>query len=1178
MRSPRTMACLFVALTVLIVGSVMAQQKPLDITGRVVDSDGQSVADAHVALIATGSESNSILTSVTDSEGNFRLEVGAASADMSTMIAWKEGYGVGHLPRQDLGPEFSGSGGGNSAPPPKDVRIQLPPVQPVTFKVVDPAGLPVANAIVWARSIRLHGDRPFFYAGDDADVELLQRRTNAGGVVTIDYLPPGAMGGLAIGTATLDRQNVVVSAKQAEQDLTLRLRPTTHVKFRLSSDDKASLSERKITLNIRADTPIDISSGEPILRVVWAGPTLVTDEDGVAEAKVMAGRTSVYMAPRPGDTFFPDTSNLQGITLIPGETAEYSIPFKPGVKLRGRVVDTQGRPVADVRVQVIGQTLATDENGIYETSVPATGPIYCRTLSVPAGYVMPYDTFSNAAQIVEGQSEVDQPDIIIESAVQLRGTVVDREGSPMANASVVAAWQASDPQGRSFTLKSEQTTSDTEGRFAFGHVLQDADVRLTARTETMASAAKVLHTSEPQDVELQVSEDGMLNIVGSVRGANGTLIEHAEVEVSRALLDANGHTYGQRVVPLQGKNSFVSKQAGAFVTPHKLPRFEHYSLKIGASGFLSEQTTFLIPGVAGDLDIGEILLVPVRTFSGTLTDSAGKPVQGATIAAYSSSRSENDRELMRVSTTSDYQGKFTLEQLHPRAAMALVQKDGYRLSGLPLLLGGTGELTLYRDDETIPIKHRITVSELDATARRPAAEKLISTFLERRRNSNYFYTELCQMLLRIDRDAALVELDQAESATSRATMLAEFGEVGEAFSEAASISDAYSRCRAMLAVAKKSDDEAFWRDALATVLVEAEQIMRPDYRLATIRGVADEFYERGDEDYAKTIITGHLAQAETLSISEGPGYIRASFAESLALFDFDTAMKLVGEADEQDRARHYQNMAHRLAAINPAAAEQVIGQIGRTNYIDSPVVRVAYRMAKVDLPRALGLLEQIDSVGQGASKARAFGVIAVSIVEKDPEKARELLQQGFDAIPKQATGLSSWSELSFGTALTLLRYAEQVDPEHLTDYFWQTVQNYGGPRGNAWSPQDEEEKNAAQQAQMAILLALYSQPTELVLQVAAPVFDYWERQIEAEDRVDRFVNDRVPFIAMALADPVRAAQWAIAFDDSLNEQARRYIPQPWEVVGKTLTYSREEICKQLTRDVYHSWVIDEYNF
>ena len=92
----------------------------------------------------------------------------------------------------------------------------------------------------------------------------------------------------------------------------------------------------------------------------------------------------------------------------------------------------------------------------------------------------------------------------------------------------------------------------------------------------------------------------------------------------------------------------------------------------------------------------------------------------------------------------------------------------------------------------------------------------------------------------------------------------------------------------------------------------------------------------------------------------------------MARTDPQTALRLASEAKDDEQRRHYQNIAHVLAATNPELAEEALRRIGERGYVDSPAVRVAYRMASVDLPRAIRLVEDIDDQQHPVEKCAAW--------------------------------------------------------------------------------------------------------------------------------------------------------------------------------------------------------------
>jgi hypothetical protein len=91
----------------------------------------------------------------------------------------------------------------------------------------------------------------------------------------------------------------------------------------------------------------------------------------------------------------------------------------------------------------------------------------------------------------------------------------------------------------------------------------------------------------------------------------------------------------------------------------------------------------------------------------------------------------------------------------------------------------------------------------------------------------------------------------------------------------------------------------------------------------------------------------------------------------------------------------------------------------------------------------------------------------------------------------------------------------------------------------------------------------------------APGFEYWESQIGQKGT--RFTDGQGTFMAMALSDPERAVDFAVRFHQGLDAERRRYIPQPWEVIGHALTRNRDELSEAITRDVFHRWVVDKFD-
>jgi len=65
--------------------------------------------------------------------------------------------------------------------------------------------------------------------------------------------------------------------------------------------------------------------------------------------------------------------------------------------------------------------------------------------------------------------------------------------------------------------------------------------------------------------------------------------------------------------------------------------------------------------------------------------------------------------------------------------------------------------------------------------------------------------------------------------------------------------------------------------------------------------IAERFSKLGDPERTEKILGDEVPQATAFSTKDWPGYARGTFAQSLARFDPDTALKRVAEADSEDR-------------------------------------------------------------------------------------------------------------------------------------------------------------------------------------------------------------------------------------------------------------------------------------
>jgi tetratricopeptide (TPR) repeat protein len=698
---------------------------------------------------------------------------------------------------------------------------------------------------------------------------------------------------------------------------------------------------------------------------------------------------------------------------------------------------------------------------------------------------------------------------------------------------------------------------------------------VTVETDTMATLPRSISASHTELLNVVVSSDNMTKLRGVLQDADGHPIRDAKIKVKRSI--GTNRNWGERIVRFDGQESFNANEKGEFVTPKLLPRYAKYILTCEAPAFLAKSTSYVMAPERGDLDLGVIELIRSRTITGQVVNSKGEPIGGVEVKAWSADKDQSRGASTRVAATTDDQGKFQLANIHPQAALATLKKDGFRQSGFSLVRPDTvTKARMYRLDEQIREPDRVVLNRL-TERHRSAALTLIEKLAPTRRNSNYFHKILIDMMAKVDRELLTKELAKTNKASSRSLILAELGEFEDALAELEEIENGYRRGFSRFAVLDRIDDADLVADVLANAAIDAESVLQPDRRLAVVAHVAERLYAAGDVDTARKILFDQRELAGSLSPKDWPGFARASFAERLALFDLDTALKMIAEMDAKDHSRHYQNIAHMIAERNPKGAIKALKCIEKNRSIGSPTIRVGYRMAKSKLENALQLESMIDTNRFNVGKSQLLGVISYSIKEENPDKSKELLSRAFTDLPGRGHNMGYQSEMLFGAGLALLRYAEEIAPENLDQHFWQAYETYQGPSGNSWSAGDRTEVDADRQARLAILLWLYGFE-ELAKQSAASAFEYWENKIkQADEKSYRFRDRQASFVAMALTNPARAVDFAVQCDETLSKEMLRRIPQPWEVIGQSLTMERWDLGQMLSKELFHLWTIDNYD-
>jgi hypothetical protein len=138
----------------------------------------------------------------------------------------------------------------------------------------------------------------------------------------------------------------------------------------------------------------------------------------------------------------------EGLHVFPGRDHDIgTLILLPGTRIRGRVVDTHGRPLAGARIavkdyrHVLGHTITSNET---EWTLAAGAEGRFLTLPLPAGTIyLEFDSQGKVRTFVgrtaePGMEKLDLGDVSLADEVPIRGIVVDQDGKPAPGVEIIA--------------------------------------------------------------------------------------------------------------------------------------------------------------------------------------------------------------------------------------------------------------------------------------------------------------------------------------------------------------------------------------------------------------------------------------------------------------------------------------------------------------------------------------------------------------------------------------------------------------------------------------------------------------------------------------------------------------------------------------------------------------------
>lgn len=359
-------------------------------------------------------------------------------------------------------------------------------------------------------------------------------------------------------------------------------------------------------------------------------------------------------------------------------------------RLRGKVVDPQGRPVAGAAV------LAIHQSALGDRAFSPSDPVADRAVTDPQGrfelpHVRPEQSYeiraSRAGAFPAAQSAtVGDPaakprdlTLVLAPARAARGKVQDAAGRPIPGAEAIvrpALRPGSQDDGSAEETDSPPVQSDAQGVFSLPE-LPAAEVELSVRRKGYAPAVfpalRVPNGAGPADLGVVTLRPGA-PLTGRVIDPRGQAVPGGEI----FLLDRPASPQEMERA-LKGRKPAATVAADGRFSIEDLARGAPVHVAVRASGYRVAQVRAVRPPTA---KLVVIRLEPEATLMGRVVDEAGEPVPGARIDLYWQAflPEEPDRpvgEPILQNTRADGEGRFELRGLPAGTARVGVSAQAF---------------------------------------------------------------------------------------------------------------------------------------------------------------------------------------------------------------------------------------------------------------------------------------------------------------------------------------------------------------------------------------------------------------------------------------------------------------------------------------------------------------------
>ncbi len=409
-------------------------------------------------------------------------------------------------------------------------------------------------------------------------------------------------------------------------------------------------------------------------------------DDGAFETRVKPG-VDLYLLPNPGDSrfTFPLGGQMQAVPPLDEAGGETQVRLIPRGRVSGVVIDAQGRPVEGATVSIaidhMGSTYR-DRSRCTSRAVSGTdGSFLLEGVSPGQGIAVvavkaPWRRCRSETFPVEPGGEARDVTVQLLPGAWIRGKVQDPQGRPIPGAVVWATTgNTTRWSGRSIPWDvPEETASGEDGRYAI-EGLEERTYRVLADREGCFRESLPEVSATPGGTEAP------------------PLVLRSGEALSGIVVDQDGHPVVGAVV-----SAHDGEGAGAETRSNKEGRFELRPLNPGRNKVYAGSIGFL-RWEPRDADVPvpdefRIVLVRGMSIAGTVVDSGGNPVPGATVVADPEHPGGGP---CAAAAGTDAKGRFSLVGLAPGPHVLETRAAGVTFPLLPSVEAGSETVEIRGD-------------------------------------------------------------------------------------------------------------------------------------------------------------------------------------------------------------------------------------------------------------------------------------------------------------------------------------------------------------------------------------------------------------------------------------------------------------------------------------------------